>query len=78
MVLCLVHYDTLLQNATDIITKCESCFITKYHKSLLQHVPGFLLQNAIALIQNATIITKCGDFITKCDVYCKCVGTSVY
>ena len=25
----LVHYDTLLQNATDIIAICDSCFITK-------------------------------------------------
>ena len=27
----LVHYDTLLQNVTDIITKCDSNFITKYN-----------------------------------------------
>ena len=40
----LVHYDTLLQNVIDIITKCD--------KDLLQNLPGFLLQNA-------TVITKC-------------------
>ena len=31
----LVHYDASLQNATDI-KKCDSYFITKYDKSLLQ------------------------------------------
>ena len=31
----LVHYGTLLQNVTDI-KKCDSYFITKYDKSLLQ------------------------------------------
>ena len=33
----LVHYDSLLQNATDIITKFDSYFITKYEKSLSKH-----------------------------------------
>ena len=28
----LVHYDSALQNATDIITKCDSYFITKRDK----------------------------------------------
>ena len=46
----LVHYYNLLQNATDIVTKCE--------KSLLQNVSGFLLQNATVLLQNATVITN--------------------
>ena len=27
----LIHYDRLLQNATDVITKCGSYFITKCH-----------------------------------------------
>ena len=31
----LMHYDSLLQNATDIITKCDSYFITKCNRSLL-------------------------------------------
>ena len=47
----LIHYDSLLQNATDIITKCD--------RSLLQNVSGFLLQNATVLLQNATVIAKC-------------------
>ena len=51
MVSYLVYYDTLLQNATDIITKCDKCF--------LQNTPSFVLQNA-------TVITKYLDFITKC------------
>ena len=33
---CLIRYDSLLQNATDIITK--------YDRSLLQNVSDFLLQ----------------------------------
>ena len=67
----MIHYGTLLQNATDIITKCDSYFITKCDKSLLQNVSGFLLQNAIVLLQNATVITNCDDFITKCGSYYK-------
>ena len=54
---CLIRYDSLLQNATDIITKCDSYFITKWNRSLLQNAPGFLLQNT--------------SFITKCDSYYK-------
>ena len=48
-----VRYDTLLKNAPDIVTKCESYFIKNCDKSLLQIVT--------VLLQNATvIITKCG------------------
>ena len=60
----MIHCDTLLHNATDIITKCDSYFITKCGKNLLQNASGFLLQNA-------TVITNCDDFITKCDSYYK-------
>ena len=63
----LIHYDSLLQNATDIITKCDSYFITKCNKSLLQNASDFLLQNATVLLQNATVITNYNNFITKCD-----------
>ena len=52
----LIHYDGLVQKATDIITKCD--------RSLFQNASGFLLQNA-------TVFTNCDDFITKCDVYYK-------
>ena len=58
----LVHYDTLLQDRTNIITKSDSHFITKCDKSLLQNVSGFLLQNATVLLQTATVITKCIEF----------------
>ena len=58
--LYLIHYDTLLPKARDIITKCDGYFITKCNRSLLQNASGFLLQNA-------TVITNCGSFITKCD-----------
>ena len=56
MVSYFVHYDTFLQNATDIVTKYVSYFITKCDKSLLQNVSSFLLQNAT------------DSFITKCDI----------
>ena len=70
----LIHYDSLLQNATDIITKCDSYFITKCDRSLLQNASGFLSQNLLSqglLLQNATVIAKCGDSITKYDSYYK-------
>ena len=54
VVSCLVHFNSLLQNATDI-TKWDSYFITKCDKSLLQNALVFLLQNTTVLLQNATI-----------------------
>ena len=69
MISYLINYNSLLQNATDIITKCDSSFITKCDRSLLQNASGFLLQNATVLLQNATIITNCDGFIPKCDAY---------
>ena len=60
----LIHHDSLLQNATDVITKCDSYFITKCDRSLLQNASCFLLQNA-------TVITNCNDFIIKCGSYYK-------
>ena len=56
----LINYNSLLQNATDIITKCDSYFVTKYDRSLLQNASGFL-------VQNATVITNWDDFIIMCD-----------
>ena len=59
------HFDTLSQNATDIITKCAIYFITKCDKSLLQNASTFLLQNVTVyykmqqFVQNETFITKC-------------------
>ena len=70
-VLHLIHYKTLLENATDILTKCDSYFITKCGKSLSQNASGFLLQNATVLLQNAIAITNCDDFTTICDSYYK-------
>ena len=65
------HFDTLLKNATDIITMSGSYFITKCDKSLLQNASTFLLQNPTALLQNATGIKNCDDSITKCRSYYK-------
>ena len=67
----MIHYETLLQNATDIITKCDNYFIIKCEKSLLQNTSDFLVQNATALLQNATVVTSWDDFITKCNSYYK-------
>ena len=53
---------TLLQNATDYITKCDCYFFTKCDKGLLQNASCFLFQNA-------TVITKYFNFIRKCDSY---------
>ena len=51
----LVHYDTLLQNATDISLQ----YATKVYYKM----------RSVFLSQNVTVITKCDDFTTKCDVY---------
>ena len=59
-----LKHASLLQNVTNIIKKCDSYFITICDRILLQNAPGFLLQNATALLQNAI-------GITKCDVYYK-------
>ena len=66
-----IHCDSLLQNATDVISKCDGYFITKCDRNLLQNASGFLLQNTTVLLQNATVVTKCDDFITKFDSYYK-------
>ena len=67
----LICYNSLLQNAADVISNCGSYFVTKCDRSLLQNVSVFLLQNAAVLLQNATVITNCDNFITKCDSYYK-------
>ena len=59
----LIRCNSLLQIVTDVITKCDSYFITKCDRSLLQ--------NAAFLLQNATVLRKCSDFITKCHTYYK-------
>ena len=56
-----IHHDTLLQNATDIITKCNSSFITQCNKGLLQNATNFNYKKwqITILLQNAIVITKC-------------------
>ena len=46
----LIRYDSLLQNATDIITKCDSKFITKCEN---------FVKKMRHLLQNSTFITNC-------------------
>ena len=67
----LICYNSLLQNATDVITKCDSYFTTKCGRSLQQNRSVFLLEDATVLLQNVTVITNCDNFITKCDSYYK-------
>ena len=43
----LIRYDSLLQNATDTIRKCD--------RRLLQNASGFLLQNPTVLLQFGTV-----------------------
>ena len=57
-ILYLVYFDTFLQSARDIFKTCNSYFIKKYDKSLLQNASGFY-------------ITKYDSFITKSDSYYK-------
>ena len=54
----LVHYDTLLQNMTDIITKYDSCFFYKMRQEFIRKRVSFFTP-------------KCGSFITKCNSYYK-------
>ena len=46
-----MRFDILLQNATGLIIKRDSYFITKGDRSLLQNASGFLLQNATILLE---------------------------
>ena len=68
-----VCYDTLLQNVTDIIRKCDdSYFITKCDKSLMQNVSFFYYKmrqfyyKTRQLLQRKTILLQIATFITKC------------
>ena len=66
-----IRFDSLLQNATDVIIKCGSYFTIKCDRSLLQNASDFLLQNGTVLLQNATILLQNAIVISKCDVYYK-------
>ena len=59
----LIRYDSLLQNATDAITKCDSYFITKYDKVYYKMRQVFHYK--------CDSFTKCDNFIAKCDSYYK-------
>ena len=61
----MTHYDSLLQNATDMITKWDSFFITKCNRSLLQNAPGFVLQNATVLLQIETVQFSIASLVTS-------------
>ena len=65
MVSYLFHYNTLLQNASDVITKCYSYFITKYAISGFSLENATVITNALILLQNATFFTKCVSAIIQ-------------
>ena len=62
----LIHCDSLLKNAIDIVTKCDSYFITKCDRSLSQNVSGFLLQIATVYYKMRQIL-QIVTFVTNCD-----------
>ena len=53
----LVRFDSLLQNVTDIITKCD--------RRLLQNTSGFLLQNMTCFIPKCDSYYKLREFYYK-------------
>ena len=67
----MINYETLLQNATDIITKYGSYFITKYVRFFITKCDRFITKcdsyyklrqfyhKMRQLLQNATFITNC-------------------
>ena len=61
----LVHYDTLLQNARDIIAKCNGYFIPKCVRFFITKCDSFISscerydKIRRILFQNVTVITKC-------------------
>ena len=59
----LIHYDSLLQNVADIITKCVSYFITKCDSIITNWDSYYKLRQFChkvrQLLQNATFITIC-------------------
>ena len=72
----LTHYNSLLQNSTDNITKCDSYFIIKCGRSLLQNATGFYYKmqqfyyklrryyyKIRQFLQNMTFITICDSTI---------------
>ena len=52
----LVHYDTLLQNAENVFRKCDSHFITKLDKSLLQKASDIFLKMRLFFYQMAQLL----------------------
>ena len=58
----MIRYDTLLQNAQDIITKCDIYFITKFYQKFIKKFIKKYLR---------FFITKCHFFVTKSDSCCK-------
>ena len=75
----LVHYDNLLQNATEIIAKYDSYFITKCGEGLLlQNASGVLLQNATAFYTMHRFYYKRRRLSENMTFTAKCAGTIDY
>ena len=54
---------------TDINTKCDSYFIPKCNRNLLQNVLGFSLQMQQVYYKIEQLLPKFEDLITRCDSY---------
>ena len=75
----MINYETLLQNATDIITKYGSYFITKYVRFFITKCDRFITKcdsyyklrqfyhKMRQLLQNATFITNCDSTMLVVD-----------
>ena len=66
----LIRYNSLLQNAIDIITKCDSYFIIKCDRIVLQDTSGVFYYKIRQfyykmrhLLQNATLVTNCDSTV---------------
>ena len=71
----LVHYDSLLQSATDIITKYDSYFITKSVR-FFNYKMRQLYYKMRQLLQNATYITNCDS--ARYHLSLSCLPLSLY
>ena len=65
-------FDYLLsENAAGIIIKCDSYFITKCNRSLLQNASGLFIRKCDSCFTKGVAFTNCNNFITKFGSYYK-------
>ena len=66
----LIPYDSLLQNTTDVITKCDSYFITKWDS---YYKMGQFYNKMRQILQSAIFIKNCNSTTTYLTCYSKTV-----